>query len=385
MAISGKTLISELVNAGYDGFTGVPCSFLTPLLNSLLNLTASECRTIPSRYVAASSEGEAVGIAAGMWLAGRHPVVMAQNSGLGNMVNPITSLLAPFRIPILLLATWRGSPNSHDEPQHELMGKITMPLCEMLSLEVSQLTLGTKLSLTLRHAHELSAARRKSSAIIISPGDIAPEELMPRESRINRDFEYTDYSEQSLPPSRATTIRAIVEISPADSALISTTGMASRELFELSDSSRNFYVIGSMGCASAVGLGVSLHTSRKVIVIDGDGAALMKLGNLSTIGASSPENLIHIILDNGVHDSTGGQPTSADGIADFALIARALGYRTIASTTSLGGFINSLQRCLDRTGPSLIHAKIASGSLPNLGRPTIAPEHLALRFREFMQ
>ena len=170
---------------------------------------------------------------------------------------------------------------------------------------------------------------------------------------------------------------------PDDAAIIATTGKTGRELFTLADRHQQLYQVGSMGCAGAMGLGVALNVKRPVIVIDGDGAALMKLGALATIGAYAPDNLLHLVLDNGVHDSTGGQATVSPGVS-FAGAAQACGYRTSYLCDSLDGFAAALIDGLAGRKPCLIHLRTAPGSLNPLGRPTVAPRDVARRFRDFL-
>lgn len=170
---------------------------------------------------------------------------------------------------------------------------------------------------------------------------------------------------------------------PDAAAVVATTGKCGRELFTLADRAQHLYQVGSMGGASAMGLGIALNTRRPVVVLDGDGAALMKLGNLATIGAESPENLLHIVLDNGVHDSTGGQATVSSGV-DFARAACALGYRRAIAVDELDDFDVALNRAFAEPGPSLLHVRIRPGSRSPLGRPTVAPSEVARRFKGFL-
>ena len=166
-------------------------------------------------------------------------------------------------------------------------------------------------------------------------------------------------------------------------AVIATTGKCGRELFTLADRKQHLYQVGSMGCASAMALGVALNVDRPVVVLDGDGAALMKLGTLATVGAEAPPGLIHIVLDNGVHDSTGGQPTVSESV-DFADVAIACGYAQAARTDDLKGFETAFDVAVSAPGPHLIHARIAPGSMAELGRPTVTPEAVARRFQAFL-
>jgi phosphonopyruvate decarboxylase len=362
---------------GFGFYAGVPCSFLTPIINRVISDHALE-------YVGATSEGEAVAIAAGAWLAGQKTVVMCQNSGLGNAVNPLTSLSFPFRIPTLLVVTWRGQPGIGDEPQHELMGKVT----------------GTLLD-TLRVPHRPFPAAREDVEPILALADaemghsdlpfglvMAKDTVRddgldekppePRPPGVRRDLR-----EHGPRPARVQVLeRFLALVSPA-AAVVATTGKCGRELFTLADRPQHLYQVGSMGGASAMGLGVALQTRRPVVVLDGDGAALMKLGNLATIGSRAPANLVHVILDNGVHDSTGGQATVSASV-DFAAVALACGYASGASADSLAGFEQALGAACRTTGPHLIHARIAPGSLARLGRPTVKPSEVARRFRAFL-
>ena len=185
-------------------------------------------------------------------------------------------------------------------------------------------------------------------------------------------------------PARIDLLRRVQALVPAEAAVAAITGKTGRELFTLDDRPQQLYQVGSMGCASAMGLGIALNTQRPVLVLDGDGAALMKLGAMATIGAHAPGNLIHVLLDNGVHDSTGGQATVSPTV-DFAAVAQACGYPRAYSCDSEAGFAGALEAAVaDGPRPVLIHASIAPGSLAQLGRPTIAPRDVARRFRAFI-
>jgi phosphonopyruvate decarboxylase len=177
--------------------------------------------------------------------------------------------------------------------------------------------------------------------------------------------------------------RALATVSD-ETAIIATTGKTGRELFTLADRPQHLYLVGSMGCASGLGLGLALNTERPVVVLDGDGAALMKLGTLATIGAMAPKNLVHLVLDNGVHDSTGGQATVSPNV-DFAAAAVACGYRRAVACDSLAGLDRALAEALAAPGPTLVHLRIAPGSMAKLGRPTVTPDEVARRFRAFLR
>jgi phosphonopyruvate decarboxylase len=375
--ITAPQFIQEAGRQGFDFYTGVPCSFLTPLINGVLN-----DKTL--RYVGATSEGEAVAIAAGAWLAGRQTVVMCQNSGLGNAVNPLTSLNAPFHIPTLFVTTWRGQPEIPDEPQHVVMGTITQDLLALIGIEQAPFphTLDA-LAPALATAAARLAARDLPYALVMEKGSVADEDLLAA-ARPPGPLGHlaADHDDGPL-PSRLAVLERFLDIVDEATAVVATTGKCGRELFTLADRPQHLYQVGSMGGASAMGLGIALNSKKTVAVLDGDGALLMKMGNLATIGAYAPDNLVHIVLDNGVHDSTGGQATVSASV-DFAAVAIACGYRSAARCRSLDGFDRALRDALAEAKPALIHARIAPGSLNKLGRPTIGPAEVARRFKAFL-
>lgn len=383
--ITAQDFIGAAARYGFDFYTGVPCSFLAPLINGVLN----EAERAPGSitYVGATSEGEAVAIGAGAWLAGRRPVMLCQNSGLGNAVNPLTSLTAPFDIPLLVVTSWRGQPGLADEPQHKLMGQITPELISLIGLEQAPFpTTPAALAATLARLSDSMAIRAQSFALVMEKDSVAPEPLL-RPSRpvsapppLGRRVDFCEGGER---PTRFQALGGFLMLTDDTTAVIATTGKCSRELFTQADRRQHLYLVGAMGSASALGLGVALNTARRVVVLDGDGAALMKLGNFATIGAQAPANLHHIVLDNGVHDSTGGQETVSAGV-DFAAVALACGYRYAASCDSLGGLAAALAGAEAAEGPALIHLRIRPGSITKLGRPNVAPREVARRFRAFL-
>jgi phosphonopyruvate decarboxylase len=362
---------------GYGFYAGVPCSFLTPIINRVIGDPRLE-------YVGATSEGEAVAIAAGAWLAGRKTVVMCQNSGLGNAVNPLTSLSFPFRIPTLLVVTWRGQPGIHDEPQHELMGQITGRLLE--TMRIPHRLFPETVDAVAPSLDEAEGEMVRSDlpfAFVMAKDAVRDDGLDQKPPDARPSGARRDLRDHGPRPARIEILERFLAAAPETAAVIATTGKCGRELFTLVDRPQHLYQVGSMGGASAMGLGVALNTSRPVVVLDGDGAALMKLGNLATIGSRAPENLVHVVLDNGVHDSTGGQATVSPSV-DFAAVALACGYASGATCDSPDGFERAFLETRSSPGPHLIHARIAPGSLAKLGRPTIAPAEVARRFRQFL-
>lgn len=375
--IEAGEFIAQAMARGFDFYTGVPCSFLTPLIDGVI----SERKLA---YVGAASEGEAVAIAAGAWLAGKKTVVMCQNSGLGNAVNPLTSLNYPFRIPTLFVTTWRGQPGLKDEPQHELMGRVMEELLTAIRVPHRMFPRErSEIAPTLDEADAEMAANEIPFVLIMEKGSVAKSELHQTPAAAGPAGHYHDLRTGAEPPTRAAVLERFLEIVPDVAGVIATTGKCGRELFTLSDRKQHLYQVGSMGCATGMALGVALHTGRPVAVLDGDGAALMKLGTMATVGACRPRNLVHVLLDNGVHDSTGGQATVSP-VVDFARVALACNYRAAWRCDSLEGFSECLRTAFAAPGPSLVHMRILPGSMKDLGRPTVSPRDVARRFKAFL-
>ncbi|HEX6143392.1 MAG TPA: phosphonopyruvate decarboxylase [Geminicoccaceae bacterium] len=375
--ISAREVLGAAEERGFDFFTGVPCSFLTPLINAVIGSGSTD-------YVGAVNEGDAVAIAAGAWLGGRETVVMCQNSGLGNAINPLTSLNWPFRIPTLLIVTWRGQPGLGDEPQHALMGAVLKDLLRDCELEQDDFPTDPRaLAGALDRARDSMAARSLPYAFVLQKGTIGSEALNETALEPRPRGRHVDLCRGSDRPTRFAALERFLAAAPETAAVIATTGECGRELFTLADRPQHLYQVGSMGCASAMGLGVALTTGRQVAVLDGDGAALMRLGNLATVGAHAPAGMVHVILDNGVHDSTGGQATVSP-VVDFARVALACGYATGTVCDHLAGFEQALGAAFATPGPHLVHLRIRPGSISNLGRPTVKPPEVARRFRAFL-
>jgi len=377
MPIAADDFLSPARARGFDFYSGVPCSFLTSMINRVISDRSLD-------YIGAASEGEAVAIAAGAWLAGRRTVVMCQNSGLGNTVNPLTSLNFPFRIPTLVIVTWRGQPGLHDEPQHELMGQITAGILDTMRIPHRPFPTAKD---DIADALDAAEAEMKKSSLpfayIMAKDSVAAEKLdeprlPPRPKGMREDF-----VTGKTPPARSDVLKRLLAVVPQDAAVIATTGYCGRELFTLDDRKQHLYQVGSMGCASGMGLGVALNAKRKVVVLDGDGAALMKMGTLATIGARAPENLIHIVLDNGVHESTGGQATVSPSV-DFAGVALACGYASGSRVDSIDGFESAFKKALGAKGPHIVHVRLTPKVMDNLGRPTVKPPEVAQRFKDFL-
>jgi phosphonopyruvate decarboxylase len=335
-------------------------------------------------YIAANNEGEAVAIAAGAYLAGRSPVVMLQNSGLGNAINPLASLNYIFRIPVLLIVTWRGEPGKPDAPQHELMGVITHRLLDTLKIKHDLFPESEDgITPAVEKAIESIGTSRRPYALIMRKGSVEPYDLHTDRSgpRWHSGRPPVDPNEGPPVLSRREALVTILETVGEEAFLIATTGMTGRELFALSDRSSHFYMVGSMGCASSLGLGAALcKPGTPIVVLDGDGAILMRMEAMVSIGRYRPSSLVHIVLDNGVHDSTGGQSTLSSGV-NIPMIAAACGYESTASVVTTEALAKALKTAGAEPGPHLIHLKTKPGTTPGIDRPTMTMPDLAERFR----
>jgi len=361
---------------GYCWYAGVPCSFFTGLINHV--------STDPAlTYVSSANEGDAVAAAAGAWVGGRRSIALMQNSGLGNAVSPLTSLTHVFRIPVLLLVTVRGEPGVADEPQHALMGRITPALLDTMEIPWAYLPDSRQaLAQALAQADASIGERERPYALLVrksrfAPCKPAPVEAPPRPPRAAPRSAWR--SPPAVRPSRIEALERVARLVPErKSVVIATTGYTGRELYALGDHAHQLYMVGSMGCASSFGLGLALtRPDLRVVVLDGDGAALMRMGNLATIGAYRPPNLLHVLLDNEVHDSTGGQATVARDIS-FAAIAAACGYAEVSEGDDLSLLDEALQG-RNGIGPVFVHLKIAPGVAATPPRPGLAPADVLRR------
>ena len=357
----------------YTFYSGTPCSYLKPLINAAIDDRETD-------YYPAANEGDAVAMACGAYLAGRRAVVMFQNSGLGNAVNALTSLSYPFRFPFLTVVTHRGQPDGPaDEPQHELMGAITENLLSSMRVKWEHLPDRREaLAETFLRATTYMDRKKLPFVLIMRKGAIKPKELEKRQNEAPVGKRTIHFSETidcpySRRPTRTEALKAIRRHRQSSDIFIATTGKTGRELYSMEDNPRNFYMVGSMGSASSFALGAALcKPDRRFVVLDGDAAALMRMGNLASIGSFRPDNLLHIILDNEANDSTGGQETASPTVS-FAAVAMACGYRFGCATDKLEELEQALCRSSAERGPCLIHFRIKKGSPSDLGRPRIKP------------
>jgi len=370
--IQADTFIQRARAHAFSLYAGVPCSYLKPFINYVID-------DDELRYVGTANEGDAVAVVAGAELAGQRGVVMFQNSGFGNAVNPLTSLTHIFRIPMLVVVTLRGEPDGPpDEPQHELMGRITGELLDLIDIPWAWFpTEEEQVDAVLTTAVTSMEASRRPFALIMRKGSVAPHALQsvplaqsPVPARIPA---------VSPVATRTEMLRAVQRATAPDDIVIATTGYTGRELYTLEDRPNQLYMVGSMGCAVSLGLGLAITCpKRRTIVLDGDGAALMRLGAFAMLGFERPTNLIHVLLDNGIHESTGGQ-TTLSGAVDFPAIAAACGYPSIAAAASPEALSTQLAARSDTL--SFVHAPILPGVPDGMPRPTITPAEVAARLR----
>lgn len=377
--IDAKTFIDETRRHGFGLWTGVPCSYLKPFINAVIDDPTLT-------YVGAANEGDAVAIASGAQLGGVASVVMFQNSGFGNTVNPITSLNMIFKVPALVITTLRGEPGGpHDEPQHELMGEITPGLFELMKVpweffptEPEQV--GPCLARAVAHMTE----HRTPYGLIMKKDSVAEYELRTRaEPRALSGVHMDPWnpSAEARPDRRSVLAKVQSAVGPRD-LIVATTGFTGRALYAVADKPNQLYMVGSMGCASTFGLGLALACpDRRVVVLDGDGAALMRLGAFATLGYERPKNLTHVLLDNEVHDSTGGQSTVSHSI-DLGAVAAACGYPKVARLQSLDDLPGLLTDAHELT---FIHVKTAPGESGKLPRPKETPVQVIDRMRGFIE
>ncbi len=374
--------VSALKELGFSFFSGVPCSYLKSMIN---------CAIDQSTYIMASNEGDAVALCAGAYMAGRNPVVLIQNSGLTNAISPLTSLNQVFGIPVLGFVSLRGEEYTSDEPQHELMGKITIPFLELMELQwdflsVDQEEAEEQLKLAagyVREGHSFFFIVRKNTFREHPPP-------CHQEKHSENSCFHVKLHPEKIPlgndefPFRIDVLRTIHSLLDQETALIAPTGYTSRELYELGDAENNFYMIGSMGCAGPIGMGIAIAQPRKnVIVIDGDGSLLMRLSGMSMIGYYKPENMVHVVLDNNSYESTGGQGTVSDGL-NFIEIAHACGYGRAERVRDMLELKEKIHEWKKNRQLTFLYLKIMAGTREKLGRPSMHPHKVRQRFMEFL-
>jgi phosphonopyruvate decarboxylase len=353
-----------LTTRGFTFFTGVPDSLLKDLCAYVTDQVDEQ------HHVIAANEGGAAALAAGHFVATGAPgVVYMQNSGQGNAVNPLVSLADPdvFGIPMLLLVGWRGEPGREDEPQHVKQGKITGALFDAMGIEWALLPEDID-----------GAGRALDAALAHMKAKAAPYALIIREGTFG-GYKLQKAVKTSYDLNREQALKVVADALDPSAIVVSTTGKTARELFEHRQTTgrtqdADFRTVGCMGHASQIALGIALSTSgRPVVCLDGDGAAIMHLGAMALIGTRAPSTFMHVVFNNGAHDSVGGQPTAGFQI-DLPAIAGACGYREVATVSTASGIRDALAHLAATPGPTFLEIKVNKGARADLGRPTISPQ-----------
>lgn len=372
--MNAKILLNSIEKMGIEVITGVPDSTLKQFCDGLQTYEGGLTHFVPA------NEGAAIGIAVGTYLSsGRPACVYMQNSGLGNIVNPITSLANKdvYGIPMLLIVGWRGEPGVKDEPQHVFQGKITKELLEVLDIPYEVLDSDTPDSAIPEILDKAKAAmdERKQFALIVKKDT----------------FEKADKFEwdNAFPLNREEVLGELLEMIPADACIVSTTGKISRELYEQSDMrfgnhDRLFMTVGGMGHASMIAFGIAnSQKQREVVCIDGDGAALMHMGGLAFLATNAPKNFKHIVINNRAHESVGSMPTGAQQVS-IAKVAAAAGYRFAMSVTKPEE-LPAVKEFLAKEGPVLCEIMVGLDSRKDLGRPKETAAENRESFMEYLK
>lgn len=366
-----RVFTERLTAIGFTLFAGVPDSLLKEVCSCIDDTVPSE------QHIIAANEGGAIGLAAGHYLGtGEAAVVYMQNSGLGNAVNPLLSLADPavYSIPMLLIVGWRGEPGVQDEPQHKKQGAVQVPLLSALGYPFD--VLADEGATAARQLEGLSAIMRQDSTPVV---------LVVRRNTFSA---YTRESLEPVSPYKMTREQALVSILDSigpDDRIVSTTGKTSRELYELREArgeghERDFLTVGCMGHASMIATGLARSLSHPVVCVDGDGAVLMHTGALGIAAVHAPENFLHVVINNGAHDSVGGQPTIGHSLR-MDILARQFGYREAAVAESAESINAAIRNLRNKGGPALLEIRVAKGARKDLGRPTTSPRRNKESFR----
>ena len=362
--ISPEFFVKTLGKHDIDFFAGVPDSLLKNICAYIADHTDS------SHNIITANEGAAIGLAAGYHLAtGKAGVVYMQNSGEGNIINPLASLTDKevYNIPVLLVIGWRGRPGVHDEPQHVKQGKVTTGLLDVMGISYEVLS-KEEGQAALQIGKAADALKRNEVYALVIEKDTFSE------------YKLQNVEANNLTMTREEAIQTVGKALAPTDVIVSTTGMISRELFEAREAwgqghEKDFLTVGSMGHASQIALGIALNKKdRRVWCFDGDGATIMHMGSMAIVASKKPANYIHVVFNNGAHDSVGGQPTVGLKI-DLPAVARAVGYSSVYSVSGLEE-LNSLLTTLCsqlNQGPVLLEVKVKKGNRKDLGRPTTTP------------
>ena len=361
--INPKFFYNTLASYGIDFYAGVPDSLLKNLCAYITDHADA------AHNIIAANEGGAMGLAAGHYLAtGQIPVVYMQNSGEGNIINPLASLTDPdvYNIPVLLVIGWRGKPGVHDEPQHVKQGKVTIDLLNVMGIDYTVLSKEEdKVEVQIKKAVAYMQATKQCYALVIEKDTFDA-------------YTLHNVEKNDLPMSREEAIQTVASVLDDKDVIVSTTGMISRELFEYRTANgegheRDFLTVGSMGHASQIALGIAMEKlDRRICCFDGDGATIMHMGGMAIVAQKAPKNYIHVVFNNGAHDSVGGQPTVGLNI-NLPRIARAVGYHHTFSVSTKEDLVDILNEVKSNDGPTLLEIKVKKGNRKYLGRPTTTP------------
>jgi len=372
--IRSEFFIEKLRENGIDCFAGVPDS----LLKNMCAYITDHCDA--QHNIIAANEGAAVGIAAGHYLAtGKPACVYMQNSGEGNIINPLASLTDEevYNIPVLLLIGWRGRPGVHDEPQHVKQGKVTTGLLNVMGVNYEVLS-NEEDKAEKQIAKAIKALQNKEVFALVIEKDTF------------EDYKLQNVEVNNLTMSREEAIQTVAAALGEKDCIVSTTGMISRELFEYragkgEGHERDFLTVGSMGHASQIALGIAMaQPERRVWCFDGDGAAIMHMGSMAIVASKEPKNYVHVVFNNGAHDSVGGQPTVGLKI-DLPAMAKAVGYKTTYSVDNKEALNVILSEAKNLEGPILVEIKVKKGNRKDLGRPTTTPIQNKEALMDFLQ
>ena len=361
---------------GSDFYTGVPDSQLKALCNYLMNTYGID----PKHHVIAANEGNCTALAAGYHLAtSKVPVVYMQNSGEGNIINPVASLLNDkvYAIPVVFIVGWRGEPGIHDEPQHIYQGEVTVKLLE--DMDIKPFVIGKETT-----DEEVEAAMADFRSILASGKDVA---FVIRKGALSYDEKVVYKNDNTMV--REDIIKHIVAVTGED-PIVSTTGKASRELFEtrvanVQSHKYDFLTVGSMGHSSSIALGVAINKpDQKIWCVDGDGAVLMHMGSMALLGANKPDNMVHVVINNGAHETVGGMPTVAGSI-DLVGIAKSCGYPYAVKVDTFEDLDKELKSAKERNELSLIEVSCSIGARDDLGRPTTTALENKENFMEYLK
>ncbi|WP_244834727.1 phosphonopyruvate decarboxylase [Clostridium sp. BJN0001] len=374
--IDVKRFYEKIKNIQSDFFCGVPDSLLKSLCAYLKDVSKKD------KFIITANEGNAIAMAAGYYLStGKIATVFMQNSGIGNSINPLCSLTDEmvYNIPLLLIIGLRGEKGVKDEPQHKKQGLITTDLLDILNIKYAVLSKDTTCSeaeCKIESAYKYMTETNRAFALVIKKGTFNEYKL-----KNNKAYDFEMKREEA--------IEILLNNIKNDSVIVSTTGMASRELFELREKRneghmRDFLTVGSMGHASSIALSVALNKKDKdVYVIDGDGAFIMHMGSASIIGNSGATNLKHILINNGAHDSVGGQETEGFNI-DIPSICKSCGYKYVFSCKDKESLKKTIEKANNLEGPILIEVKVKKGARYDLKRPTTSPIQNKDSFMKFL-